>query len=71
MRRYDRIASSRRALSYAARRGRHDREGDARRASIVLIGLFGLLLLLAVGAGICAPTLRPAPVQAGTVQTIR
>jgi hypothetical protein len=70
MRRYDRIASSRHAFSYAAgQRGRHELEGDARRATILLTGLFGLLLLLAVGAGICASTLRP--VQAGTVLAIR
>jgi hypothetical protein len=55
MRRYDRMAASRRALSYAAgKHGRHELADDARRASILLTGLFGLLLLLAIGAGICA-----------------
>jgi hypothetical protein len=55
MRRYDGIASSRRAYTCAAGHyGRHAFNDDARRASIVLTGLFGLLLLLAVGAGICA-----------------
>lgn len=60
MRRYDRVVSGRRAVSYAAGKyGRHERDGheldgDARRASILLTGLFGLLLLLAVGAGIWA-----------------
>jgi hypothetical protein len=55
MRRYDRMVSGRRAVSYAAGKyGRHELDGDARRASILLTGLFGLLLLLAVGGGICA-----------------
>jgi hypothetical protein len=55
MRRYDRVASSRRAYSYAAgHHAKHEFDSDARRASILLAGLFGLLLLLAVGAGICA-----------------
>jgi hypothetical protein len=55
MRRYDRMAASRRALSYAAEKhSRHEVDDDARRASILLTGLFGLLLLLAIGAGICA-----------------
>jgi hypothetical protein len=55
MRRYDRMVSGRRAVSYAAGKyGRHELDGDARRASILLTGLFGLLLLLAVVAGICA-----------------
>jgi hypothetical protein len=55
MRRYDRMASSRRAFSYAAgQHARHELDDDARRASILLIGLFGLLLLLAIGAGLCA-----------------
>jgi hypothetical protein len=55
MRRYDRMAASRRGLSYAAgKHGRHQLDDDARRALILLTGLFGLLLLLAIGAGICA-----------------
>jgi hypothetical protein len=41
MRRYDRTVSGRRAVSYAAGRyGRHELDGDARRASILLTGLF-------------------------------
>jgi hypothetical protein len=58
MRRYDRVTSAPRSSRRTTPSdeivmlGRHELEDEARRAMVLLTALFGLSLLLAIGAGV-------------------